>query len=53
MPSWDRGFTRKNTIAALRTARPLPTQNGPVVPLVELEPPKSSMMIGKTEGNNP
>ena len=32
---------------ALKTARPEPTQKGPVFPLTELDPPKASIMGGK------
>jgi hypothetical protein len=49
IPSWLRGLTRKTTTIALRMARPLAIQNGPVLPLAELEPPKSSVIRGKTE----
>lgn len=36
----------KNVIMALRTARPLPTQNGPVLPFAVEAPPNASIIGG-------
>ncbi len=41
MPSWLKGLMNKNVIMALRTARPLPIQKGPVFPFAVSDPPKA------------